>query len=68
MWIFPGDLDEEHADDNDDDTCVINVLCLVHVDNFMLACSDSPFVSFDSINNLYGELGSHECSHNAEHE
>ena len=34
---------------------VIHGLCLVHVDDFMLACSDSPFGKhvFESINNLY---------------
>ena len=41
------------------------------VDDFMLACSDSPFGKhvFDSTNNLY-ECGtwSHECSHSAANE
>ena len=34
---------------------VIHGLCLVYVDDFMLACSDSPFGKhvFESINNLY---------------
>ena len=43
LWTF--------RDEND----VIHVLCLVYVDDFMLACSDSPFGKhvFDSINNLY---------------
>ena len=46
-----------------DENGVIHALCLVHVDDFMLACSDSPFGKhvFDSINN-------HECSHSAAHE
>ena len=37
-----------------DEHGVIHALCLVYVDNFMLACSDSPFGKhvFDSINNL----------------
>ena len=38
-----------------DENGVIQALCLVFVDDFMLACSDSPFGKhvFESINNLY---------------
>ena len=38
-----------------DENGVIHALCLVYVDDFMLACSDSPFGKhvFESINNLY---------------
>ena len=38
-----------------DEDGVIHALCLVYVDDFMLACSDSPCGKhvFDSINNLY---------------
>ena len=38
-----------------DENGVIHALCLVYVDDFMLACSDSPFGKhvFDNINNLY---------------
>ena len=38
-----------------DENGVIHALCLVYVDDFMFACSDSPFGKhvFDSINNLY---------------
>ena len=38
-----------------DENGVIHALCLVYVDDFMLACSDSPFREhiFDGINNLY---------------
>ena len=38
-----------------DENGVIHSLCLENVDDFMLACSDSPFGKhvFDSINNLY---------------
>ena len=44
-----------------DEIGVIHALCLVYVDDFMLACSDSPFGKhvFDSINNLY-ECGTWE--------
>ena len=37
-----------------DEDGVIHALCLVYVDDFMLACSDSPFGKhvFDSMNNL----------------
>ena len=40
---------------------VIQALCLVYVDDFILACSDSPFGKriFDGINNLY-ECGTWE--------
>ena len=54
-----------------DENSVIHVLCLVHVDDFMLACSDSPFGQhvFDSIKSIYEwESGSHECSNSAAHE
>ena len=38
-----------------DENGVIHALCLVYVDGFMLACSDSPFGKhvFESIDNLY---------------
>ena len=38
-----------------DENGVIQALCLVYVDDFMLACSDSPFGKhiFERINNLY---------------
>ena len=38
-----------------DENGVIHALCLVYVDEFMLACSDSPLGKHvsDSINNLY---------------
>ena len=38
-----------------DENGVIHALCLVYVDDFMLACSDSPFGKhvFESIKNLY---------------
>ena len=38
-----------------DENGVILALCLVYVDDFMLACSDSPFGKrvFESINNMY---------------
>ena len=38
-----------------DENGVIHVLCLVYVDDFMLACSDFPFGKhvFESINYLY---------------
>ena len=38
-----------------DENGVIHALCLVYVDDFMFACSDSPFGKhvFDSINNLF---------------
>ena len=38
-----------------DENGVIHALCLVDVDDFTLACSDSPFGKhvFDSINNMY---------------
>ena len=38
-----------------DENGVIHALCLVYVDDFILACSDSPFGKhvFESINNLY---------------
>ena len=38
-----------------DENGVIHALCLVYVDDFMLACSDSPFGKhvFHRINNLY---------------
>ena len=53
-----------------DEEGVIHVLCLVYVDDFMLACSDSPFGKhvFESINNLY-EWGkwSYECSNSVAH-
>ena len=34
---------------------IVSALSLVYVDDFMLACSDSPFGKhvFDSVNNLY---------------
>ena len=41
-----------------DENGVIRALCLVYVDDFMLACSDC----------LNGELGSLSCSHSAAHE
>ena len=43
LWTFRGE------------NGVIHALCLVYVDDFMLACSDSPFGKhvFESINNLY---------------
>ena len=47
-----------------------NGLCLVYVDDFMLACRDSPFGKhvFESINNLYewdnlGFTGVHSAAH-----
>ena len=53
-----------------DENGVIHALCFVYVDDFMLACSDSPLGKhvFESINNLY-EWGkwSHECSNNVVH-
>ena len=38
-----------------DENGVIHALCLVYVDDFMLACSDSPFGKhvFENINNLF---------------
>ena len=38
-----------------DENGVIHALCLVYVDDFMLACNDSPCGKhiFESINNLY---------------
>ena len=38
-----------------DENGVIHALCLVHVDDYMFACSDSPFGKhiFESINTLY---------------
>ena len=38
-----------------DENGVIHALCLVYVDDMMLACGDSPFGQhvFESINNLY---------------
>ena len=38
-----------------DENGVSHALCLVHVDDIMLACSDSPFGKhvFECINNLY---------------
>ena len=47
-----------------DENGVIHALCLAYVDDFMLACSDSPFGKhvFESIDNCTnGESGSHEC-------
>ena len=43
LWTFRGE------------NGVIHALCLVYVDDFMLACSDSPFGKhvFESMNNLY---------------
>ena len=51
-----------------DGNSVIRALCFVYVDDFMLACSDSPFGKhvFDSINNLY-EMGKWE-SRDFQHE
>ena len=53
-----------------DENGVIHALCLVYVDDFMLACSDSPFGKhlFESIINLYEwRSGSHECSNSVAH-
>ena len=54
-----------------DENGVIHALCLVYVDDFMLACSDSPLEKM-SLRALTictsGESGSHECSHSAVHE
>ena len=54
-----------------DENGVIHALCLVYVDDFVLACRDSPFGKhvFESINNLYewAQSGSHECSYSAAH-
>ena len=54
-----------------DENGVIHALCLVYVDDFMLACNDSPFGKHisESITNLYesGQSGSHECSISVAH-
>ena len=50
---------------------VIHALCLENVDDFMLACSDSPFGNMSlkaSTTCMNGELWSHECLHSAAHE
>ena len=48
-----------------DEDGVIHALCLVYVDDFILACSDSPFGNM-SLTALTictnGQSGSHECS------
>ena len=54
-----------------DENGVMHALCLVHVDDFMLACSDSPFEKVSFIASTIctnGKSGSHECSHNAANE
>ena len=49
---------------------VIHALCLVYVDDFMLACSDSPFGKrvFGALEFCtFEESGSHECSISVTH-
>ena len=46
-----------------DENGVIHALCLVYVDDFMLACSDFPFGKLFT----NGKSGSHECSNSAAH-
>ena len=50
-----------------DEYGVIHAKCLIYVDDFMLACSDSPFVKNMSLTGTNGESGSHECSNSAAH-
>ena len=53
-----------------DENGVIRALCLVYVDDFMLACSDCPFGNMSLITLTVctnGESGSHECSNTAAH-
>ena len=53
-----------------DENGVIHALCLVYVDDFMSACSDSPLGKhiFESITICTsGESGSHECSNTVAH-
>ena len=53
-----------------DENGVIHASCLVYVDDFMLACSDSPFQNM-SLRALpictSGECGSHECWNSVAH-
>ena len=54
-----------------DENSVIHALCLVYVDDFMLACSDSLHLENMSLVALTictrGVSGSHECSNSAVH-
>ena len=53
-----------------DENGVIHALCLVYVDDFMLACSDSPFGKhvFEALAIcMNGKSGSHECSNSVAH-
>ena len=77
--FLQGDLDEQRVDDDDDDDtikiksaqpvsdtfCEPVPECSVHVDDFMLACGDSPFGN-TSLRALTictsGERGSHESN------